>query len=92
VKEPENSFNLLAQGLAAIIKPIIADAVREALGSQGEQDCLLDAEEAARLLCVSPDWLYRNSRKLPFTRKLGPKMLRFSSVGIQKYLGTRKSA
>jgi predicted DNA-binding transcriptional regulator AlpA len=57
-----------------------------------EQDRLLDAEEAAKILSVSVEWLYRNAKRLPFTRKLGHKMLRFSSVGIQKYLAIRKTA
>ena len=56
---------------------------------QGE-DRLLDAEEASKLLSVSPDWLYRNVKKLPFTRKLGPKMLRFSHQELLRWLATRK--
>ena len=82
--------NSLAEALAGILEPIIQKAVKEALNGHREEDRLLDAEEAARLLCVSEDWLYRHAKKLPFTRKLGPKMLRFSSQGIQKYLATRK--
>ena len=38
------------------------------------------------MLQLSPDWLYRNSRKLPFTRRLGPKALRFSYRGIQMWI------
>jgi predicted DNA-binding transcriptional regulator AlpA len=53
-------------------------------------DRLLDAEQAAELLGVSPDWLYRQAKKLPFTRKLAPKLLRFSHQGILKWLATRK--
>ena len=82
--------NPLAEALAAILRPIIRQAVQEAMNGHREEDRLLDAEEASRLLSVSSDWLYRHSRKLPFTRKLGAKMLRFSSQGIQKYLATRK--
>ena len=82
--------NPLAEALAAILRPIVEGAVREALNGHREEDRLLDAEETATLLSVSEDWLYRHAKKLPFTRKLGPKMLRFSSVGIQKYLATRK--
>ncbi len=81
---------LLAEALAAILKPIVEGAVREALDGHRDEDRLLDAEEAARALCVSPDWLYRHAKRLPFSRKLGPKMLRFSYQGIQKYLATRK--
>jgi len=50
----------------------------------------LDAREAAKILSVSEDWLYRNARKLRFTRKLGPKMVRFSYQGLIKWRATRK--
>jgi predicted DNA-binding transcriptional regulator AlpA len=46
--------------------------------------------EAAKMLSMSTDWLYRHAKKLPFTRKLGPKMLRFSHQGILKWIATRK--
>ena len=55
-----------------------------------EEERLLNAEEAAKILNVSSDWLYRHAKKLPFTRKVGPKMLRFSHKGIVKWLATRK--
>ena len=90
--EPDNTSSLLGEALAGILKPIVAEAVKEALNGHREEDRLLDAEETAKLLSVSEDWLYRRAKKLPFTRKLGPKMLRFSSQGIQKYLATRKIA
>jgi len=80
----------LPRPLAAILKPIVKEAVQEALNGHREEDRLLDAEQAANMLSVSSDWLYRQAKKLPFTRKLGPKMLRFSYQGIQKYLATRK--
>jgi predicted DNA-binding transcriptional regulator AlpA len=80
--------------LEAAIEQMLRRIVREEIGALkadvNGQDHLLDAETTAKFLSVSEDWLYRNARKLPFTRKLGPKMLRFSSVGIQKYLGTRR--
>ncbi len=81
---------LLGEALAEILKPIVKEAVKEAMNGHRDEDRLLDAEQASRLLSVSEDWLYRNSRRLPFTRKLGAKMLRFSYQGIQKYLATRK--
>jgi len=65
----------------------------QAAGHNGRgEDRLLDAGEAAKLLSVSEGWLYHNAKNLPFTRKLGHKMLRFSYLGIQKYLATRKTA
>ena len=89
-----NAPALLSDPLRAEIKELVREAIRE-VGSQNghhEGDKLLTAEKAAEFLSVSPDWLYRHARQLPFTRKLGPKMLRFSSQGIQKYLATRKTS
>ena len=71
------------------LREIIHEEMKAASnGNHGDE--LLDAKEAAEILSVSEDWLYRHASKLPFTRKLAPKMLRFSFQGIQKWLGTRK--
>ena len=74
----------------------IRQAVREEIqaaqqNGNREGDRLLDAEEASKILSVSPDWLYRHGSRLPFTRKLAPRVLRFSYQGIQKNLSTRKN-
>ena len=75
------------------LRALIREEV-QAVHQTGQQagDRLLDVDEASKVLCVDEDWLYRHHKKLPFTRKLGPKMLRFSYQGIQKYLATRKNA
>jgi predicted DNA-binding transcriptional regulator AlpA len=52
-------------------------------------DRLLDVNEAAARLHMSPEWLYRHARKLPFTVRLGRKALRFSDAGITRYLQRR---
>jgi len=84
---------LLSAPFRAEIKEILREVLREELGNgTPKDDRLIDAEEAAKLLSVSEDWLYRNASKLPFTRKLGRKMLRFSHQGIQKYLASRKTS
>ena len=75
------------------LKAIVRGEVEKAVGQNGQRgDKLLDAEEACKVLSASPDWLYRHANRLPFTRKLGPRMLRFSSQGIQKWLATRKGS
>jgi predicted DNA-binding transcriptional regulator AlpA len=48
-------------------------------------DELLDVPEAAQRLSMSQDYLYRHHRQLPFTRRVGRKLL-FSSAGIAAYL------
>ena len=52
-------------------------------------DDLLTATAAAKLLGMSRDWLYKNSAKLPFTRRVGPRAVRFSAKGIRRYLASR---
>ncbi len=88
-----SAINVFSEAFATMLKEIVKEAAQEAMTQNGHQgDHLLDVEETAKLLCVEEDWLYRHHKKLPFTRKLGPKMLRFSYQGIQKYLATRKNA
>ncbi len=82
----------LENALEALLRRIIREEIRAAQSQNGHQgDRLLDAEEASKVLSVSPDWLYRHGSRLPFTRKLAPRVLRFSFQGIQKYLSTRKN-
>ena len=56
-------------------------------GENPQQDRLLTVDEAADVLGVKTGWLYRHADRLPFTRKLSPKMLRFSELGLRRYLG-----
>lgn len=53
-------------------------------------DQLLTVEEAAQKLSVPKDWLYRHSKKLPFSVRLGPRHLRFSARGIEKFIRQRQ--
>ena len=73
------------------LKALVRGEIEKAVGQNGSTgDELLGAEKAAKILSVSEDWLYRHDNRLPFTRKLGPKMLRFSYQGIQKYLASKQ--
>src|SRR5262244_1144748 len=72
------------------LRELVREEIQAATTTRHEADRMLTAEEAADMLSMSTDWLYRNAKKLPFTRKLGPKMLRFSQQGIIKWLATRR--
>jgi len=74
------------------LKALVREEIEKAGQNGHQEDKLLDAEEACKILSASPDWLYRHANRLPFTRKLGHRMLRFSYQGIQKYLVTRKTS
>jgi predicted DNA-binding transcriptional regulator AlpA len=82
---------LLVTLTAAQIRDMIREEIISAVSRAVQDDRLLDIDEAAKLLSVSPDWLYRNAKSLPFVRKLGAKMLRFSYQGIMKYLASRQA-
>ncbi len=55
------------------------------------EDRMLNVQETATLLGVSPRWLYRNSKRLPFARPISPKILRFSRNGAVKWLAVRRT-
>ncbi len=55
-----------------------------------EPDRLIDVKDAAVILKVEVSWLYRHAKALPFTRRLGRKQLRFSEIGIQRWMATRR--
>lgn len=76
----------LAAHLAAIADPVTIRAAEH--GEPPER--LLGPSEAAALLGVTVTWLYRHAGKLPFTRRLSRKALRFSDTGLQRWLAARK--
>ena len=59
--------------------------------STKSHDRNLTVDEAAEMLGVTRNWLYRHSGKLPFTRRLSKKALRFSEKGIRRWLETRRN-
>lgn len=68
--------------LARLLQP--GDGCREPEAG----DRLLSAREASAKLGASEDWLYRRSRTLPFTVRIGRKVL-FSEAGIERYIRQR---
>jgi len=56
-----------------------------------EADATVDVKDAARLLGMSPSWLYRNAKRLPFARRVGGRAVRFSTAGIRRYLTQRRA-
>ena len=56
-----------------------------AFSPSSEPDQLLSIGEAARRLNVSQDYLYRHGKELPFTRRMGRRVL-FSSSGIDQHI------
>jgi excisionase family DNA binding protein len=61
-----------------------------ALVQSSGSDELLAIEEAAHRLGLSKDYLYRHGKELPFTRRIGRKLL-FSALGIERYIKQQDS-
>ena len=55
-----------------------------------ETDANLSTKEAARRLGVSPAWLYKNASRLPFTVRIGRRLL-FSASGLERWNRQRQS-
>jgi predicted DNA-binding transcriptional regulator AlpA len=95
---PSSSENSTADeaghgSLDIILERIVRKVVRQEIAALKRElgvreETFWNIEQAAKILKVSEDWLYRHY-KLPFVRKLGPKMLRFSYQGILKWMETR---
>jgi predicted DNA-binding transcriptional regulator AlpA len=84
----KNPFDLLIEQIRAVVREEIKAAASANGAAKGER--LLKPEDAAELLSVSEDWLYHQANKLPFTRKLGPRLLRFSYQGMLKWMESKK--
>lgn len=58
-------------------------------GGSGD-DRLLAPEEVASRLGVTVTWLYRHAARLPFTRRLSRKALRFSERGLDRWQAQKR--
>jgi excisionase family DNA binding protein len=84
MSEPKNAFEPLFDEFRKIVAQEIAKAVK---GSK--EDRLLTVEEVCKTLNVTEAWLYHNTRKLPFVRKVGG-LLRFSSNDLQRWIAAQR--
>ena len=93
---PAEEIHRLLAGIASILLKVATreDARRQAsiesIDDRHEgADNLLDVAEAAQRMGVKERWLYTHHKELPFSRKLGPKTLRFSERGLERWLSKR---
>lgn len=77
------------------VAALLASVASRAIGSQPSArpeaqvaDENLSVEEAARRLGISKDYVYRHARRLPFTRRVGRRLL-FSSRGLAAWMAQR---
>ena len=81
---PDDS-RLLVTLTVSDLRALIRAEINKSLANRSE-DRLVDIEEAAKMLCVSTDWIYHQRKCLPFAKKVGRKQLRFSIKGMQRWL------
>ena len=68
------------------IQPVLSAVVCSGkVENKSTGDRLLDVKEAADRLSCKVDWLYRQSKHLPFACKLSGK-LRFREAGLREYI------
>ena len=74
----------------AALETALAARLAAGLHGDDEPDRLLTVRQAASVLRMSTDWLYRNAERLPFTRRTGRRTLRFSMQALKRYFADRK--
>lgn len=103
VADPRRAFELSAAEAAALLielarlQAVVAarlstnPTASPASISDSDSDRLLTAEEVAERLQRSVDWVYRQAKHWPFTRRLTRRTVRFSEAGLQRFLGQRRA-
>ena len=87
---PPTPFDWLLREIRHIVREELATAQSNGSNMMTTADTLLTAKETAILMNVTPRWLYRHAAKLPFTRRINRKTLRFSEAGIRRWVATKK--
>ena len=89
MSDPAKNNVLVVQLTAAELRSIVEEAVKSGLRAAPKEDKLLNVGQVCETLNVTEEWVYHNAKRLPFVRKVGG-MLRFSSLGLQRYIEATK--
>ncbi|MGA7873041.1 MAG: helix-turn-helix domain-containing protein [Candidatus Binatus sp.] len=76
-------------GLLAAAHAKLAAVMAVAMVETPTADRLLDVDEAAQMLKVDRQWIYRRTRKLPFVVRLDG-AVRFSASGIERFIAAKR--
>jgi predicted DNA-binding transcriptional regulator AlpA len=76
----------IAAAQSALAARLLSNATQLPAPAASEAERLLNVDQAAAKLCVTPDWLYRRAKKLGLAVKLGDGTLRFSANAIDRYI------
>ena len=74
------------------IREIVREEIAAALNGRPveEKGRYLTAEEAAKILAVPVDRLYRHRKTLPFAHGASKKVVRFDEAGLRRWMQARK--
>jgi hypothetical protein len=87
---PEVRRAVVLRCAALIAACAVAESPVKVPAPPAEPEQYVSAEEGARLLGVTPRWLYRNQRRLPFVRPLSRKVLQVSLPALRRWQQTQK--
>ncbi len=75
------------------LRTLVQEEMKKAQGKDGhgDEDSMLTVKEAASLLNVKDRWLYRHGNRLPFTRRLSGRNLRFSKTGLLRWRDAKRA-
>jgi len=87
MSDGNNDSTLVSVALAKILKPLVKEAMQEAIGQNGGEITFLTPKELADRLKVPLSWVYEQSRlgKIP-THKLG----RYIRFDLHEVLASQK--
>jgi len=84
---PGTALPVSREWLLALLEPLQGQP-----GRPQPPDRLLTAGEVAARLHCSKQHVYREAPRWPFTRKLAPRVLRFSEAGLERWLARQRAA
>jgi predicted DNA-binding transcriptional regulator AlpA len=89
-EQMQNPFDVLLDQIRQIVREEIGAALQNSNGHVREKEGLLTPEEAAEILGQNVRWLYRHANKLPFSRRINRKTLRFQESGLHRWIAAKK--
>jgi hypothetical protein len=91
---PELAYNMAPAEARKLLPKLVAltETARIAAGQThsmlaGNGPALLSATEAGKRLGLTAKQVYRRADRWSFTRRLGPKTLKFDAAGLEMFLG-----
>jgi Helix-turn-helix domain len=89
MSEQISPFDPFFEKIREIVREEIAAALNGNVHAQERGD-YLTPEQAAKIMGVEVNWLYRHRKKLPFAHGASKKVLRFDEIGLRRWMTSRK--